>query len=60
MKTDRKKILEEVKALHKDDLEKLQKFIASLKNKKRKSVKVQSLSLKGKLDKVNVRSLAYE
>ena len=60
MKSNRKKILDEILSLPADDLEKLHKFVESLKDKRKTKLKFKTLSLKGKLDKSDIRSIAYE
>lgn len=60
MKFNKKKIIQEIASLPADDLEKLHKFISSLKEKRKYTLKFKTISLKGKLDKAHIRSLAYD
>ncbi len=60
MKLNKKKIMQEISSLPADELEKLYKFINSLKEKRKQKLKLKTISLRGKLDNENIRSLAYD
>ncbi|NBC64183.1 MAG: hypothetical protein GVY07_00800 [Bacteroidetes bacterium] len=56
----KEKVKKEIDQLSDTDLEKVYLYLSSLNKKKKASLNIRSLKLKGKLDKKNLRSLAYE
>ncbi len=58
--TNKEKVKKEIEKMPNDLLEKVYKYINSLKTKTTNKKKIHTFSLKGQLDNVNIRERAYE
>jgi hypothetical protein len=58
--TTKEKVKREIDQMPNDTLEKVYKYICSLKKKTVQQKKVRTFNLKGQLDDVNIRERAYE
>ena len=58
--TTKEKVLKEIDKMPDDSLEKVYKYINSLKTKTSDKKKLHTFNLKGQLDNVNIREKAYE
>ncbi|AXJ02505.1 hypothetical protein CYPRO_3272 [Cyclonatronum proteinivorum] len=56
----KEKVKKDIDKLSEDELEKVYQYLTSLKKAKMSSGKILSLKLEGKLDRKNIRALAYE
>ena len=58
--TTKEKVKRELDQMPNDALEKVYKYISSLRKKTAPKKKVRTFNLKGQLDDVNIRERAYE
>jgi len=58
--TTKEKVKKEIDKMPSDLLEKVYKYITSLRTKKTQTMKIHTYNLKGQLDNVNIREKAYE
>jgi len=58
--TTKEKIKKEIDKMPSDILEKVYKYINSLRNKSTQKKKIHTFNLKGELDNINIRERAYE
>ena len=58
--TTKEKVKREIDQMPNDALEKVYKYISSLRKKTVQQKKVHTFNLKGQLDDVNIRERAYE
>ncbi len=58
--TTKEKVKQEIEHLSEIELEKVYLYLSSLTKKTKKRPELPSLNLNGKLDKENIRSIAYE
>ena len=58
--TTKEKVKREIDQMPNDALEKVYKYISSLRKKTVHQKKVRTFNLKGQLDDVNIRKRAYE
>jgi hypothetical protein len=58
--TTRERIKKEIDKMPNDILEKVYKYISSLKTKTTHKNKIHTFNLKGQLDNINIRERAYE
>ena len=56
----KEKVKKEIDRLSDAELEKVYQYLSSLRKKKKPKPNIRSLKLKGKLDKEDLRTLAYE
>jgi len=56
----KEKVKQEIDKMPDDILEKVYKYINSLRTKKQRANKIHTFSLKGQLDNINIREKAYE
>lgn len=56
----KEKVKKEIDRLSDAELEKVYQYLSSLRIKKKPKPNIRSLKLKGKLDKEDLRTLAYE
>ena len=56
----KEKVKKEIDRLSDTELEKVYQYLSSLRKKKKHKPNIRSLKLKGKLDKEDLRTLAYE
>jgi hypothetical protein len=56
----KEKVKKEIDRLSDTDLEKVYLYLSSLKKTKKTQPNIRSLKLKGRLDKQDLRSVAYE
>ncbi len=58
--TTKEKVKKEIDKMPNDTLEKVSRYINSLKTKTTQKKKIRTFDLKGQLDNVNIRERAYE
>jgi hypothetical protein len=58
--TTKEKIKKEIDKMPNDILERVYKYINSLRTKTPKKTKIHTYNLKGELDNINIRERAYE
>jgi hypothetical protein len=58
--TTKEKIKKEIDKMPNDILEKVYKYINSLRTRTTQKTKIHTFNLKGELDNVNIRERAYE
>ena len=56
----KEKVKKEIDRLSDTELEKVYLYLSSLRKTKKSRLNIRSLKLKGKMDEVDLRSLAYE